>query len=616
MENRFSFRKLQEKCQEMKLDPCSGSHVDRKFLLDLIRSSLKIKQHDPDLYTLIKPHVASIPDMRPQETLKHMATLDKEGVLRIEQPNNWALIVNELETLGQDEEINEFMDYINEENIEEIENYLIHDRQLVKNFLIFYPMLTWLLMKIGNENVIVPILISFWKSLRKPISEELEKGLFKTKFIPYIRDVKTARNFFRLYPSFINNLPLEDLIIRKSPEGWIYVYYSHFPVQFKENIKDILFWSLNSRYSEDVDFSLEKARDSLTMEDVLFILKKIYKYLRDNASSNKVNDFFRKNVNILFEKPLIQEYMKNYDPRFIRQLLIEFLRFSINNAAKIILNIGNMNPNVVLEYGDNEILKFVLKRDDIKPLCSHLDTRWYNKRDIEETREKIKILLEDGRILEKCDVQKLQKEAQRFVRLNEEFLLEIFLEYPFIDPYKILKIAIENDKKEIVKWLLSHPRIDRKENKYYEMACILLGKANKKMLKNKNLLMKEAISERLEPIVKILIRKGYIPTMDDLVLALDEPHQFIFPHLLKAAQLSSNDLLYLLRYSMKMEEPRQYVGEILIGISHVYREIIISILFDKRLKKTKFLREELAQEIGNNRSLYYILEILDKELLE
>lgn len=64
----LTFQQLRSKCKEMKLKSCAGKGVDRKFLINLIGTAtlteeeLKIKEHDPDFYEVIKYHVPNMPD--------------------------------------------------------------------------------------------------------------------------------------------------------------------------------------------------------------------------------------------------------------------------------------------------------------------------------------------------------------------------------------------------------------------------------------------------------------------------------------------------------------------------------------------------------------------------
>lgn len=66
--DKLTFNELRSKCKQMKLKPCAGKGVDKRFLLQLIGGAtltddeIKIKAHDPNLYESIKPFVPSMPD--------------------------------------------------------------------------------------------------------------------------------------------------------------------------------------------------------------------------------------------------------------------------------------------------------------------------------------------------------------------------------------------------------------------------------------------------------------------------------------------------------------------------------------------------------------------------
>lgn len=227
----LSFRQLQEKCMNLGLSPCAGKGVNKSFLISLLSSAEaglpctrihpkeRIKRHDKEFYLTIRKLVKLIPDMRPQETLKHMKQITNEkGELVPESQNNWQMIADELDALGFDEESQSLFDAINDGEIESIKPYF-SKKDEVKRALLTYPGLMWLMTKISPEETVYPLYIAHEIYLK-----EIE---LKYNYIRYISNKETAEYFFYCRPfSYIHllyyNMWSIEEIIEKNDIGKLY----------------------------------------------------------------------------------------------------------------------------------------------------------------------------------------------------------------------------------------------------------------------------------------------------------------------------------------------------------------------------------------------------------
>lgn len=167
----------------------------------------KIKEHDPDFYEAIKPHVNTMPDFRPHDTLKNF---------KVEPQNNWRLIYQELESIGMNNEHMDLLSVINQGKEKELKRYVYNDR-LISEFFFSYPALTWLMLKVSSRDVIVPLLITQGLYLNDiPFNEE---------YIEYIRDLKTAKQLRLLYSDIIN----DENVANENPltSGHFYWLFAH-----------------------------------------------------------------------------------------------------------------------------------------------------------------------------------------------------------------------------------------------------------------------------------------------------------------------------------------------------------------------------------------------------
>lgn len=141
-----------------------------------------IKEENPSFYERILPHIDSLPDFRPLETVKKMKKVEIDGSLRLEPQNNWRIVYEEFSALSTNPfHFSILEDILNREMID-IEN------ESVKEFAIYYPSLTWLMVRIASPKSIYPLCLSQSIYLDEVIKKETWK-----KYIGYIRSIETAK---------------------------------------------------------------------------------------------------------------------------------------------------------------------------------------------------------------------------------------------------------------------------------------------------------------------------------------------------------------------------------------------------------------------------------------
>lgn len=212
---------LQERCEQQNLFPCRGRGITKRSLIkklkeaeassqtsptDTFSSSAEeeIQEHDPDFYRTILPHMNEMPDMRPKKALEKF---------KIEEQNNWAVLLNELKAINLNEDHKALLNAINSEDRKQIDRFIGSESS--EEFVFSYPALTWIMLKISPSSTTVPFLISQGLYLEEiPITYD---------DIYYIRDLKTAKIIHKLYPNLLSAKEANDLIIKKkNPSGYLY----------------------------------------------------------------------------------------------------------------------------------------------------------------------------------------------------------------------------------------------------------------------------------------------------------------------------------------------------------------------------------------------------------
>lgn len=144
----------------------------------------QIRQHDPQFYEAILSYVDLMPDFRPQETLRRMKS---------EPPNNWRRISDELTAISFHPSDEMVLSVINSEEEKELVR-IIDDHELISTFIFSYPALTWLLMKIGKQRMVVPLIIS-----QRETIFDLHEIPMKRSYIRFINDMETAIKLRNIY---------------------------------------------------------------------------------------------------------------------------------------------------------------------------------------------------------------------------------------------------------------------------------------------------------------------------------------------------------------------------------------------------------------------------------
>lgn len=196
----------------------------------------KIYEHDSSLYKEIKPHVNLIPDLRPQETIRRMKGEYVHGEFIPEPQNNWKMIYDELVALGYREEYEEILQTINSGNVDLILPY-IENREIIREFFITYPALTWLMYHVSSKETIKPLFISQGCDLPEHLFDLLDLDTITFSDIQYIRDEETASYLYERNPTMPN------------------VELSNFPQFIRENKKGYVYWALQNPNVDIDDFN-------------------------------------------------------------------------------------------------------------------------------------------------------------------------------------------------------------------------------------------------------------------------------------------------------------------------------------------------------------------------
>ena len=537
--------------------------------------------------------------------------------MRQEPQNNWRLILHELEALGYDEESSALVEDINRGDKGKIEKYLLEERDLVERFFFSYPALTWLMVKVGNE-MIFPLLVASWTSLSDALVASLKEVPMKSEYIHYIRNEETARDFSSSFPHLISRTSTFAITTRESG-GWLYWYFVIFPSLFYEHITDLLYWSTKSLYPEDVAFVLDKGKNLLSSKDLLNVVKRIIENVQDSYRRwgkygwQHISASLKEIVNMIVSDPNLQ--VDETQSTNIEMILSILAKYRFNEAIKIIVSHNKINfDNELLHSADNDLLRFLLADGLFDPREADVLFSTITPKDEtpEITKERIKIILEDGRVFE-SEYENAPTKAQRGAELAAGFgqqdLVEIFLSYEEIDPYGVLHSAVSNNQLELVKWLLTQPRVHPGEyqngvivqsiwDKNTAMSRLLLRDPRVSALGNNNRLLHEAIAKKMLAIVKILLKeKKVVPRLSDLFFAIDRGEDKFFPLLMEYAKVDSLDFIDLLKRAIKRYKKKP----------DAIRNMIPMILNDDRLKNIVSARNEIKAAIGNNSDLQFIL---------
>ena len=196
----LSYQELRKRCMDLGLKPCG--RVKKNKLIQMLKEyelssewEKDIYQYDYSFYEAILPYVKDMPDFRPKEVIERMK--ERPDLWIEEKQNNWRLIVEELDAVTANKENFSLLEAINSGDINQIKNYS-DEKDLLAEFFLSYPALTWLMMHVAPEETIIPLLISQGLYL-----EEIE---MKEEYIPFISDEKTAEELVKNNPSLLQSM--------------------------------------------------------------------------------------------------------------------------------------------------------------------------------------------------------------------------------------------------------------------------------------------------------------------------------------------------------------------------------------------------------------------------
>lgn len=271
--------------------------------------------------------------------------------MKKEKQDNWRLIYDELEALNYDKVGQDILDMINEEEYSEMKKYSYERASEIEDFFFSYPALTWLLLHVGEEEIIFPLLVS--QGLY------LEEIPMKRHYIPYIRNEEDAKIVFQRFPNLEKQQTTKELL-SKSPEGFIYWYYVAFPDQFYEDIDSFLLWSVDSDHIEELFFVLDKGKSLFSPSTLLRAAERIV----------------TKSWQLLLELTIPKTWKDAVDlivslPKFTIQHREDFLeslaRYKFNDAVLSIIKKEEIDSNNLLLYAEHNILSDILKYGTFNP---------------------------------------------------------------------------------------------------------------------------------------------------------------------------------------------------------------------------------------------------------
>lgn len=172
-----------------------------------------LRKNNSSLYEAIKENIHEMPDFRPSETVNKM---NKES------QNNWKILCDELDAISYRKDHMAILEALNEGNNVDIDEY-----EVLREFVISYPGITWVLWTISD--VILPLFISQWKNLPSVLSSLLEKIPMKTEYIAFLRDREGAKKFKNrikeIDETILNRVIKEEY--SKDLVGWSYWFMTY-----------------------------------------------------------------------------------------------------------------------------------------------------------------------------------------------------------------------------------------------------------------------------------------------------------------------------------------------------------------------------------------------------
>ena len=429
----MSLSDLKRKCVKYSLHPCSGAGITKEALKEKIdryerekQEELEeedtktdyekmIEENDPDLYSIIRPYVPLLPDIRPSETMKKM---------KKEEQNNWRIIYEELSALGNYPEHVEVIDAINSGDTKKVDPlYTDERRELIEEVIFSYPGLIWLMLHVSPEKTILPIIVSQGRDLPDYFFFYLEKIPVNSFSVNYLRDKETAS-----------------------------IFYSRNPTHFTYE-------------------TLIKGIQNDSMGFVYFVLQDPNLDINDNGmKALKEATWSDKNA------PILEILLK--DPRFIPydDLFVDANMRGKNNIVKVLLKDGRIDPghidsfepgwgfNPVLRDNNIELFRILMEDGRIDPTPNGYQI--LNDAIYENNIEVVRIIIEDGRI--NVDKPSRNDYIIHSIMWGKPEILELLLSDSRAQPSKneneAIIEAIRREDIESLSILLNDPRIIIDEN--------------------------------------------------------------------------------------------------------------------------------------------------------
>lgn len=250
----LSYRQLQKKCKSLGLS-CKGK---REVLENSIReyeTSQRIKppvlseyeqiiyDENPEMYFMLKKFISSIPEDRPKTVLNDM---EEGGSFLPEEQNKWRIIVEELSGMFHHPNDVEFMERLQENNVE---SYMKDNSSIPSLFFKRYPAMGFILSLTTPRGIIVPLLLS----IERLDLLDLKKLRLSYRDVRYVRNKELLKELMEEYPSIANRLKL-DYALQYPGTTLLYLLY-------------------NKSYMIDYDFLSEAAFAKANEESSLFIFQ-------------------------------------------------------------------------------------------------------------------------------------------------------------------------------------------------------------------------------------------------------------------------------------------------------------------------------------------------------
>lgn len=434
-----------------------------------------LQRSNPLLYNTIKGKIGLMPDFRSMETVKQM---------RAESQNNWRVLVDVLDAISYREEHIFILEAFNEGRSIDIDEY-----EVLKEFVISYPGLLWVFWIVSNP-LPLPLFISQWKNLPKPLSNLLEGIPLNTEHISYIRDLETASILCERMPS-VNEEDLQKIIKKEESKnliGWTYWYMAKNLFSWEE--WDIFMVATarmgNMRLYEEMSDYMKKHGMVLAWMDIM--IKEgfdeglsssihdadksiLYHYYIESVGTGNISitRILRNNlpnpVNDLRIREILKSALKSRSLPMVKQVFSDSV-FSYYTKYLLYRDIVGL-----VEEGYDEIIEYLLGF----PIP---DAVWQELKDSAISRRRSSILiimLKSKRILlDSSDIQNLA--FKNMIEALEEVIKN---SDSFSEEYtSILRAAILKGNRSMTKSLWNNPKMnknkERLEGRYRRMAQELL----------------------------------------------------------------------------------------------------------------------------------------------